>query len=343
MITFSNVEVRFGDFTALHNYDLTVEEGEFFTLLGPSGCGKSTALRTLAGFIQPNSGDVTIAGKRVTHLPSHRREIGMVFQSYALFPTLSVWENIAFGLKVSKVSKAETEQRVRNIAREVNLSEAQLAKNITDLSGGQQQRVAIARALILKPKILLLDEPLSNLDAKLRLQLRAQLKDLQQQFGITTIYVTHDQEEALTMSDRIAVMDQGCIEQVGTPQEIYTSPTTEFVCNFVGDANKLSTEAVQSLKYDGGTHLDPSQPAYVRIEKVKFADAGESGNSSVRTLAGTVSSRHYHGIYSSYQVSTGQGMLRGILQEDGSRGFQPGDSVSLLVDPSDVLQYSETS
>ncbi len=343
MITFSNVEVRFGDFTALPNYELTVEEGEFFTLLGPSGCGKSTALRTLAGFIQPSSGDVTIAGKRVTHLPSHRRQIGMVFQSYALFPTLSVWENIAFGLKVGKVSKDEIEQRVRDIAREVNLTEEQLAKNVTDLSGGQQQRVAIARALILKPKILLLDEPLSNLDAKLRLQLRAQLKDLQQQFGITTVYVTHDQEEALTMSDRIAVMNHGRIEQIGTPQEIYTRPATEFVCNFVGDSNKLSAEAVQALTFDGGAHLDPSHPAYVRIERVKLATAGETANRGVRTLAGTVSSRHYHGIYSSYQVATGQGMLRGILQEDGSRGFHPGDSVNLLVDPADVLQYAEVS
>ncbi|MHC6222335.1 ABC transporter ATP-binding protein [Arthrobacter sp. MMS24-S77] len=240
MITFENVEIRFGDFVALPEYQLTVEEGEFFTLLGPSGCGKSTALRALAGFIAPSRGDIRIGGKRVTHLPSHRREIGMVFQSYALFPTLSVWENIAFGLKVAKVSKAETAERVREIAREVNLSDEQLGKSVTELSGGQQQRVAIARALVLRPKILLLDEPLSNLDAKLRHQLRAQLKDLQQQFGITTVYVTHDQDEALTMSDRIAVMNNGRIEQVGTPREVYTRSATEFVCNFVGDANKLS-------------------------------------------------------------------------------------------------------
>ncbi|MCZ9882992.1 ABC transporter ATP-binding protein [Arthrobacter sp. B2a2-09] len=339
MITFENVEIRFGDFVALPDYQLTVEEGEFFTLLGPSGCGKSTALRALAGFIQPSRGDIRIGGKRVTHLPSHRREIGMVFQSYALFPTLSVWENIAFGLKVAKVSKAETMERVREIAREVNLSDEQLAKSVTDLSGGQQQRVAIARALVLRPKILLLDEPLSNLDAKLRHQLRAQLKDLQQEFGITTVYVTHDQDEALTMSDRIAVMNNGRIEQVGTPQDVYTRSATEFVCNFVGDANKLSPATVQVVMRDGGSHLDPARPAYVRIEKVRIEAADTAASAAVPALAGRVSSRHYHGVYSSYRVETDRGMLRGILQEDGRGGFQPGDPVRLLVNPDDVLQY----
>ncbi|WAH95635.1 ABC transporter ATP-binding protein [Arthrobacter sp. MMS18-M83] len=339
MITFENVEIRFGDFVALPEYQLTVEEGEFFTLLGPSGCGKSTALRALAGFIEPSRGDIRIGGKRVTHLPSHRREIGMVFQSYALFPTLSVWENIAFGLKVAKVSKAETAERVRKIAREVNLSDEQLGKSVTDLSGGQQQRVAIARALVLRPKILLLDEPLSNLDAKLRHQLRAQLKDLQQQFGITTVYVTHDQDEALTMSDRIAVMNNGRIEQVGTPQEVYTRSATEFVCNFVGDANRLSPSTVKAVMRDGGTHLDPARPAYVRIEKVRIEAADTVVSAAVPALAGRVSSRHYHGVYSSYRVETDHGTFRGILQEDGRGGFQPGDSVQILVNPDDLLQY----
>ncbi|MDR6687742.1 iron(III) transport system ATP-binding protein [Arthrobacter sp. 1088] len=345
MITFANVEVRFGDFIALPDYELTVEEGEFFTLLGPSGCGKSTALRSLAGFIQPSRGDIIIGGKRVTHVPSHRREVGMVFQSYALFPTLSVWENIAFGLKVAKVSKDETDDRVRAIARQVNLSDEQLAKSVTDLSGGQQQRVAIARALVLRPKILLLDEPLSNLDAKLRHQLRAQLKELQQQFGITTVYVTHDQDEALTMSDRIAVMNDGRIEQVGTPQEVYTRSATEFVCNFVGDANKLSRATVDVLMRGSAARLDPDKPAYVRIEKVRIEAPGPDSRltAAAPTLAGRVRSRHYHGVYSSYRVETETGTVRGILQEDGRGGFQPGDHVRLLLDPADILQYEAAS
>src|SRR5699024_4149524 len=180
-----------GDFTAIHDLDLHVREGEFFTLLGPSGCGKTTALRTLAGFVTPSKGELYVADRRVTRLPSDKRRIGMVFQNYALFPSLDVRENIAFGLKVRKEPRAEVERKVREIAEQVDLSPAQLGKNLADLSGGQHPRVAIARALVLRPEILLLDEPLSNLDAKLRAQLRVQLKDLQEQFGITTVYVTH--------------------------------------------------------------------------------------------------------------------------------------------------------
>ncbi|MBA4101520.1 MAG: ABC transporter ATP-binding protein, partial [Arthrobacter sp.] len=205
MIRLDNIEVSFGDFTAIPSLDLHVLPGEFFTLLGPSGCGKTTALRTLAGFIQPSRGTVHVDGKDVTRLPSDKRQVGMVFQNYALFPSMSVWENIAFGLRVRKEKPADSDRLVRDIARRVELSDEQLSKNVAELSGGQQQRVAVARALVLRPKILLLDEPLSNLDAKLRHQLRQQLKDLQSEFGITTVYVTHDQDEALAMSDRVAV------------------------------------------------------------------------------------------------------------------------------------------
>jgi iron(III) transport system ATP-binding protein len=229
MIRLDNIEVTFGDFTAIPNLDLHVRPGEFFTLLGPSGCGKTTALRTLAGFIQPARGTVRVDGKDVTRLSSDKRQVGMVFQNYALFPSMSVWENIAFGLRVRKEKTADSDRLVRDIARRVELSDEQLAKNVAELSGGQQQRVAVARALVLRPKILLLDEPLSNLDAKLRHQLRQQLKDLQSEFGITTVYVTHDQDEALAMSDRVAVFNKGVVEQVGTPQEIYDHAATEFV------------------------------------------------------------------------------------------------------------------
>lgn len=201
MIEFKNIQIKFDDFTAIHNLNLEIKEGEFFTLLGPSGCGKTTTLRSLVGFIKPTNGDILVNGERINDIPVEHREIGMVFQSYALFPTMNVYENIAFGLQVKKYQKDEVDKQVREMARKVDLSEEQLFKKVSDLSGGQQQRVAIARALVLKPKILVLDEPLSNLDAKLRKQLRRELKKLQSQFGITSIYVTHDQEEALTMSD----------------------------------------------------------------------------------------------------------------------------------------------
>jgi iron(III) transport system ATP-binding protein len=350
MITYENIDVVFDDFHALPGFNLRIEEGEFFTLLGPSGCGKSTALRTLAGFIDPAAGDVHIDGKQVTHLPSQHRQIGMVFQNYALFPTMTVRENIGFGLKVSGVSKAETMRRVDEIAAAVELDGKQLGKGVTELSGGQQQRVAIARALVLRPKILLLDEPLSNLDAKLRHQLRGQLKELQEQFGITTVYVTHDQDEALTMSTRIAVMNKGRIEQVGTPQEVYMRSATEFVCNFIGDVNRLAAGTVAALAENarrarGTGALDARSPSYLRVEKVGLHTPDEvvRGNGARIMLPGTVLSRQYHGVYSSYRVQLAgrdQGVVKGMLQETGNPGFAAGDPVVVGIDPADVLQYA---
>jgi len=199
LISFQDIQVKFGDFVAIQNLNLDIKEGEFFTFLGPSGCGKTTTLRTLVGFITPTKGKIIVDGEDLTNTPIEKRQIGMVFQSYALFPTMSVYENIAFGLKVQKVKKEEIKKRVEELAQVVDLKDEQLVKNVSQLSGGQQQRVAIARALALAPKIIVLDEPLSNLDAKLRKQLRKELKKLQHEQGITTVYVTHDQEEALTM------------------------------------------------------------------------------------------------------------------------------------------------
>ncbi|WP_427018737.1 ABC transporter ATP-binding protein [Pseudarthrobacter sp. P1] len=354
MITFDNIDVTFDGFHALPGFNLTIKEGEFFTLLGPSGCGKSTALRTLAGFIQPAAGDVWIDGKRVTNLPSRRREIGMVFQNYALFPTMSVEDNIAFGLKVSGVARVESARRVAEIAAAVNLTTDQLAKGVAELSGGQQQRVAIARALVLRPKILLLDEPLSNLDAKLRHQLRIQLKELQEQFGITTVYVTHDQDEALTMSDRIAVMNHGRIEQVGTPAEVYNASATEFVCNFIGEVNRLTPGSLGALRSAGAALLDAEGESYVRIEKTRItvpgghgpaAAAGVGGHGPAAAagravLPGVVRSKQYHGVYSSYKVEAAGGLFKGIIQEHGHPGFGLGDAVEVAIDSSDVLQYA---
>jgi len=337
MIRLENIEVTFGDFTAIPHLDLHVQPGEFFTLLGPSGCGKTTALRTLAGFIQPARGTVRVDGKDVTRLPSDKRQVGMVFQNYALFPSMSVWENIAFGLRVRKERPADSDRLVRDIARRVELSDEQLAKNVAELSGGQQQRVAVARALVLRPKILLLDEPLSNLDAKLRHQLRQQLKDLQSEFGITTVYVTHDQDEALAMSDRVAVFNKGVVEQVGTPQEIYDHAATEFVCNFIGDSSALTPDFVAEVNRLSGAGLSTDARSYLRVEKASL-DRPADGGTAVG-LPATVVSRTYHGLHSRYVVRSHGADIRLLVREDGAAHPEAGTATTVYVQPGHILQY----
>ena len=267
MVKFENIEIKYGDFVAIENLNLDIKEGEFFTFLGPSGCGKTTSLRALVGFLSPSKGKVYVGDKDVTNLPVEKRNIGMVFQSYALFPTMSVYDNIAFGMKVKKASKTEIDQKVHEVAAKIKITESQLKKNVSDLSGGQQQRVALARAIVLVPKILCLDEPLSNLDAKLRIDMRMELKRLQKELGITTLYVTHDQEEALTLSDRIAVFNNGYVEQVGTPYEIYNESKSEFVCDFIGDINRLKGELLSEVNTQSGANLDTNKTGFVRIER----------------------------------------------------------------------------
>ena len=315
MIKLNDIVVKFGDFTALHDINVHVKEGEFFTFLGPSGCGKTTTLRTITGFIEPVSGSVVVKGRDITHVPIEDRNIGIVFQSYALFPTMTVYDNIAFGLKVKKVKKAEIDQRVREIARKVDLSDEQLQKAVSQLSGGQQQRVAIARALVTNPAIICMDEPLSNLDAKLRVQLRNELKKMQKDFGITTIYVTHDQEEALTLSDRIAVFNKGFIEQIGTPNEVYNFSKTEFVCNFIGDINRLSDELVEKLAKDGAP-LDPLKHNYVRLERLHVNQELMPGQVA---LEGTVTMREYYGLYIKYYIDLGCQTIK-VIEKQGYRG-----------------------
>ncbi|MDQ6432441.1 ABC transporter ATP-binding protein [Mesorhizobium sp. LHD-90] len=251
-----HVRKSFGPTTVVEDFNLDVGRGEFVSFLGPSGCGKTTVLRMVAGFEEPSSGRIVIGGKDVTHLKPNQRNIGMVFQAYALFPNLTVAQNVAFGLKVAGVPKPETERRVAEMLNLIKLPEFG-GRYPYQLSGGQQQRVALARALAPKPKLLLLDEPLSALDAKVRVSLRDEIRSIQKELGITTIFVTHDQEEALSISDRIVVMYGGKAEQVGTPFEIYNRPATKFVANFVGTLNVL--EGVVSDAASGKVRIDSQE------------------------------------------------------------------------------------
>ena len=335
MIRLNDIVVKFGDFTALHGINVHVKEGEFFTFLGPSGCGKTTTLRTLTGFIEPAEGTVIVGGKDITHVPIEDRNIGIVFQSYALFPTMTVYDNIAFGLKIKKMKKAEVDKRVREIAKKVDLSDEQLKKAVSQLSGGQQQRVAIARALVTGPAIICMDEPLSNLDAKLRVQLRNELKKMQKDFGITTIYVTHDQEEALTLSDRIAVFNSGVIEQVGTPNEVYNHSATESVCNFIGDINRLGEGIVNEL-INMGAPVDPAKHNYIRLERIHVNVQPREGEIA---LDGTVESLEYYGLYIKYYITVCGQTIKVIEKNDGVNIYDAGQKVKAVFNPRDIMAY----
>ncbi len=233
-----------GEVTAVHNVDLEIEKGELVTLLGPSGCGKTTTLRMIAGFEFPTTGEIILDGEKINSLPPHKRDMSMVFQSYAIFPHLTVFENIAYGLNVHHIPKAEMNERVNKVLALVHL-EGYGDRAPTQLSGGQQQRVALARALVMEPKVLLMDEPLSNLDAKLREEMRTEIRRIQKELNITSVYVTHDQIEAMTLSDRIVVMNQGIIEQIGSPVEMYRFPNSRFVANFIGRADFVDAIVIE--------------------------------------------------------------------------------------------------
>ena len=330
MIGLDNIKVSFGNFQALKGLSLQVAQGEFFTFLGPSGCGKTTTLRCITGFIVPDSGTVNVGGKDITNLAIEKRNIGMVFQNYALFPSMSVFENIAFGLKVKKVPKQEIKQRVEEIARKVELDDSHMQKKISQLSGGQQQRIAIARALVTSPSVICLDEPLSNLDAKLRVQLRNELKDLQRKFGITTLYVTHDQEEAMTLSDRIAVFNNGEIEQIGRPDEIYNHSKTEFVCNFIGDINKLDEGILQKAG------IKSEKNCYIRLERV-YVNNPRSRH--VILDDAEVVASEYYGLYIKYTLKVAGTITKVVEKNSGIPLYAMGEKVKLSFDPNNILQY----
>ena len=260
-VTFAGVERHYKDNTALAGLDLQIEPGEFVALLGPSGCGKTTALRILGGFDRPDAGTVTVGGTDVTRVPAHKRDMGMVFQSYSLFPNMNVVDNVAFGLRMRKTAKAERARRAEELLELVGL-EGRGQRYPFELSGGQQQRVAIARALAIEPTVLLLDEPLSALDARVRVQLREEIRSIQRRLGITTVFVTHDQAEALSMADRVGVMNAGRLEQCDTPENVYRNPASGFVAEFVGAMNRVSgriSDAGEVVLFN--TERVPARPA----------------------------------------------------------------------------------
>lgn len=331
MVELKGIEIKYGDFIAMNELDLKIEEGEFFTLLGPSGCGKTSLLRTITGFVEPSKGSVVLEGKDVTDVSVENRGVGIVFQSYAIFPTMNVFENIAFGLRVKKLPKKEVEKRVLEIAKMVDLKEEHLYRKASSLSGGQQQRVAIARALILKPKILCLDEPLSNLDAQLRHQLRLELKKLQMQFGITTIYVTHDQEEALTMSDRIAVFDNGKLEQLGTPNEIFYNPKSAFVANFIGDINRFETNQIKDL-FGIEVKSQNHGKSFLRLNSVK-----KRKRENYTEIEVTVVNREFYGFYTKYEYTINGLINIKNIDTNTTNLHNVGDVIKIYINENDFI------
>lgn len=334
MIEFKNVDIKYGDFTAIKDLNLTINAGEFFTFLGPSGCGKTTTLRALVGFNIPASGQILVDGRDITRESVEKRQIGMVFQSYALFPTMTVYENIAFGLKVRKLSKEEIDRQVNQVAEKIRISSEQLKRNVAELSGGQQQRIALARAIVQEPKILCLDEPLSNLDAKLRISLRSELKRLQKDLKITTLYVTHDQDEAMNLSDRIAVFNNGFIEQVGTPYDIYNHSQSEFVCDFIGDINRLQAGILGEINRQTGSKLNENLMGFIRIERV-----GSEEKPHRARLEGVVEDLEYNGMLAKYTVETCGQTIKIVEKNDGREFFRAGQEISFFISPDDIMQY----
>lgn len=331
LINLENIDVSYdGKNKILENLNLKINEGELVSLLGPSGCGKTTTLRVVAGFIEPTGGKFMLGDKDYTNVPVHKRNFGLVFQSYALFPHLTVEENVAFGLKMKKVKKDEINRKVSEMLEVVDM--AHLAKRYPkELSGGQRQRVAIARALVIEPSLLLLDEPLSNLDAKLRLKMRVEIRKLQQKLGITTLFVTHDQEECFSISDRVAVLNKGVIEQFDTPENIYSNPSTEFVARFVGFENFIDL-----TKVSDGVYKDKSGVIF-NVEKHKEMETAKGTirpddiriveNRIDNTIEGIVEIRTFLGKSYQYEVKTSIGNI--TVNGDNTVVYNKGDKIIL--------------
>lgn len=350
MVELQNVNKVFGTFVALNEVNFSIHEGEFMTFLGPSGCGKTTCLRLISGFDTPTSGQVIINGKDVTSHPPYKRDVNQVFQSYALFPHLNIYENIAFGLRMKGVAAGEVKSRVDRVVEMTALRDF-VDRRPSQMSGGQRQRVALARAIVCEPKVLLLDEPLSALDAKLRHQMRVELKQLQKRLGITFVFVTHDQEEALTMSDRIAVINKGCVEQIGSVAEIYYQPATRFVASFIGETNIVGAKVLSRdgdfsfCEAEGGLRVRVSHNARItdsdvllslRPEKVRLFRDKPTGEN---VFPATISVEIFKGAVDELTVVTEGGLeLGAILANDGDSdvSFHEGQKIFCRIQPGDI-------
>ncbi len=344
-VIIKNAVKKYGDFTAVNGISLNIEQGEFFTLLGPSGCGKTTLLRMIAGFNTVDGGEICFDEQVINNLPAHKRDIGMVFQNYAIFPHLNVADNVAYGLKARKVPKEQIVPRVDEALRMVQIDQLK-ARQPNELSGGQQQRVALARAFVIEPGVLLMDEPLSNLDAKLRVQMRTTIKKLQRRLGITTIYVTHDQEEALAISDRIAVMKEGNIMQIGRPEEIYRKPANPFVANFIGVSNFVDCtvdgqdpKAASVKLHDGYSFQMPLRAPYsgdvilsARPEQLFFSEKGIPGKVNLSVFLGDF-------IQYEVQLHTGQVLELNEYTKDVDSAKADGEEVHISFNPKQVSLY----
>lgn len=346
IIDLKNICVSYGDNVVLDNLNLYINEKEFITLLGPSGCGKTTTLRAIAGFIKPDSGDIIFEGKRINDVPAHKRQVNTIFQRYALFSHLNVYENIAFGPQLQKKSKDEIRQTVAKMLSLVNLKGFE-KRSIDSLSGGQQQRVAIARALANNPHVLLLDEPLGALDLKLRKDMQRELKNIQKELGITFIYVTHDQEEALSMSDTVVVMDKGKIQQIGTPEDIYNEPINAFVADFIGESNivdaimlkdyLVSFGGVKFECLDRGFTENEFVEAVVRPEDIKITEPGAKAS-----LTGTITGITFKGVHFEILVDVG-GFIWMIQTTE--ENHKEGEKIGMYIEPDaiHIMKRSEYS
>ena len=337
-IELKNLQMKFGGFTALSGIDLSVDEGEFVTLLGPSGCGKTTLLKLISGFLLPTSGTIHMDGKDVTRVPPEARDTALCFQSYALFPHLTVGGNLEFGLVQKRIPVSERQKRIKDVAEKLGL-EAQMDKLPNQLSGGQQQRVSLGRALVMRPRVILFDEPLSNLDAKLRDQVRIEIRRIQREYGLTAIYVTHDQTEALAMSDRVVVLYGGKVEQIDTPEALYYYPRTRFVADFIGDANVFNAKLSNGVTpgyWQAETQAGVFEVAAEGVSTGQLAEVcwrpehailGEKG------IAATVINRAFQGHYTDLLLRAGESIFRVQALESDA---QEGDEVLVHVPPERV-------
>ncbi len=342
ILSLKNVSKTLGDKTILDDISLDIRKGEFVTLLGPSGCGKTTTLRILAGFLSPDSGSVMLEGKDIASLPPYKRPFNTVFQRYALFPHLDVYDNIAFGLKLQKTPVDEIDKKVRKVLKMVSMTDYE-DRDVESLSGGQQQRVAIARALVNQPQILLLDEPLAALDLKMRKDMQIELKEMHRKLGITFIYVTHDQEEALTLSDTIVVMNEGKIQQIGTPTDIYNEPQNSFVADFIGESNILNGRMICDRKVEFAGHefdcVDDGFGENVDVDVVvRPEDIYIMNHTEGAQFTANVKSCTFKGVHYEMFVDTDTGYE---LMIQDYNAFEPGSEVGLIIRPNDIQVMSK--